>query len=441
MDFTADLMWDGASRDHEAETLELARTAALNDADKLVGPLVFQAANDVDLGHRLALAEPHLNAISSFRGYPVADLEEDLKRRWALLAESRAGQAKQAAVTRQVTAAQEQFMDQAVSRLAAMAAKDNPLVPMRECLRLATEAVQKHADAFPLAYESWGGTADGPITDRAKHWKPPGMKGAGGGAGAVDPGANGGASTFDNVHQRLDDMENRLGGGSPSGPSGPVSPTASLDAMAAGFMDRVKNWWSGNGSQPHTPAPSATPAPAPAAGGRAPLIAPSNNAASDHVDDAVTRHHDEQGRREFDNIMRRLDGDQAEMNHKWDTPRADRFESPADTEQRTQHLQNAHDRRTTDMEGRVDRLSDSLTPSAPSTPAGGFSHTDRSQVTNVPLHNAGPASFSHPDTGSGAGVGQQQLPTDPAPSFSHSQSHTSPRPQDHAFGGHFQYGA
>lgn len=426
MDFTADLMWDGATRDHDAESLEIARTAALLDADAMVGPLVFQASDAGDLGHRLALAEPHLQAIAERRGYPAEELTADLTRRWQLLASARATQAQQAAASRKVTAAQEAAMDQAVARLAAMAARENPLVPMTECLRLATEAVQKHADAFPLAYESWGGTGDGPFTDRAKHWKPPSMKG-GGASGAVDPGANGGSSTFDEVNRRLDEAENRVnsmsGSAGPSGPSGPASPTASLDAMAAGFMNRVRDWWRGDSAQQHhTPAPSATSGPEPSVAEHVGPYDPTGwhgNAPARHVEDAAdaaTEHaHDQAGRREFDDIMRGLNNDQAEMNRKWDTPAADRFENPADT---ATHLQNAHDRRVTDMEGRVDHLSDSLTPSVPSTPAGGFSHSERSQITNVPLHNAEPAAFSHAAPGTGGG--QQVLPTDPsAHAFSH----------------------
>lgn len=69
----------------------------------------------------------------------------------------------------------------------------------------------------------------------------------------------------------------------------------------------------------------------------------------------------------------------------------------------------------------MDSLGDSLTPTPPSTPAGGFSHSERSQITNVPMHNAEPADFSHVDTGTGGG--QQVLPTDPAEhAFSHRAS-------------------
>jgi hypothetical protein len=427
MDFTADLMWDGATRDHDAESLELARTAALLDADAMVGPLVFQASDAGDLGHRLALAEPHLQAIAERRGYPAEELTADLTRRWQLLASARTAQAQQAAASRKVTAAQEAAMDQAVASLAAMAARENPLVPMSECLRLATEAVQKHADAFPLAYESWGGTGDGPFMDRAKHWKPPSMKG-GGGSAAVDPGANGGDSTFDEVNRRLDQAENRVnsmsGGASPSGPSGPASPTASLDAMAAGFMNRVRDWWRGDSAAQHqAPAPSATPAPAASSEGHVAPYDPTGwhgNAPARHAEDAADaateRAHDQAGRREFDDIMRGLNDSQTEMNHKWDTPAADRFESPSE---RADSLEHGNNHRFNDMERRLNEAG---------APSGGHSH-----------HPA-PASFSHADSG-GASSGQQHLPTDPAPSFSHpSTPDTTRQRQDWAYGGHFQYG-
>lgn len=429
MDFTADLMWDGATRDHDAESLELARTAALLDADALVGPLVFQASDANDLGHRLALAEPHLQAIAERRGYPAEELTADLTRRWQLLASARATQAQQAAASRKVTAAQEAAMDQAVASLAALAARENPLVPMAECLRLATEAVQKHADAFPLAYESWGGTGDGPFTDRAKHWKPPSMKGGGGASAAVDPGSEGGSGTFDEVHQRLNDAESRVnalsGTASPSGPSGPASPTASLDAMAAGFMNRVRDWWRGDSAQQHhAPAPSATSEPAPSSAEHVGPYDPTGwhgNAPARHAEDAADaateRAHDQAGRREFDNIMNGLNNDQAEMNHKWDTPAADRFESPSE---RADSLEHGNNHRFNEMERRLDEAGAPTGHSAPAGVPGGFSHTD-----------------------SGASSGQQHLPTDPAGhTFSDpSTPDTSRHRQDWAYGGHFQYGA
>lgn len=238
------------------------------------------------------------------------------------------------------TTAAEQVMDTVAARLAAVAARQNPGVPMVECLKLATEAVRVHADAYPLAYESWGGTHDGPVSNRVKNFTPGQLPKAlpeSASGPAADPGANGGSGTFDEVKKRLDGLEEGLGS------------AASLDPTVAGFYQRLKDWWHGGEEAQHTPAaPTHAPAPAPAQ--RAPYMTPSNNAASDHVDDAVTRHHDEQGRREFNDIMNRLNGDQAEMNHKWDTPREDRFESPAETNQRTRYLQDAHDRRTTDME-------------------------------------------------------------------------------------------
>ncbi|MFJ4902891.1 hypothetical protein [Streptomyces sp. NPDC088727] len=383
------LMWDGATRDQDAENSELARTAALLDADRSLGPLVFQAVDSVDLGHRLALVKEHLEAISSLRGYPCEDLEADLKRRWQLLAEVRNTKAVQeserAVVSRRVTAAQEEVMDQAVVHLTAMAARENPLVPMSECLRLATEAVQKHADAFPLAYESWGGTGDGPITDRAKHWKPPRMPGSGAaatlpgtggtGEGGSATGGNADPNMFDEVHRRLDDAESRLN--SVSSPSGPTSPTASLDAMAAGFMDRVKNWWSGNGSgHQHPPTPSAAPAathlpaeteppdhsahPDAAHSGWVGPYDPTGwhggaprRHAEDAADLATERHHDDAGRREHDEIMRRLNNDHDEMRHKFDTPAADRFEGPKTHRENADRLQESNDSRMDNMERRV----------------------------------------------------------------------------------------
>jgi hypothetical protein len=332
---TASLMWDETGRDLDHEQRELARTAALNDAERTVGQFVYLAADNADLGHRLALAEPHLQAIAATRGYTVDELTGDLTERWQILSTARTAAAQKSAAVRRVTAAQEQAMDAVAARLAAVAARENPAVPMVECLRLATEAVRVHADAYPLAYESWGGAADGPFTDRAKHWKPPGMKGSGG-TGATDPGSEGGSSTFDDVHKRLDDMETRLAGPSgpaapPSGPGGPT--TASLQPTVAGFFDRLKDWWHGPTTTPSsTPAPAAAHnAPAPAAEEEAPEhVGPHDptgwhgNAPARHAEDladaAAERSHDEAGRREFDDIMHRLNNDQADMRHKFDNP-------------------------------------------------------------------------------------------------------------------------
>lgn len=406
---TSSLMWDETGRDYDAERRELSRTAALADAERLVGQFVYQATSDVDLDNRFALAQEQLRAVAVGRGYPLQYLHADLTERWQLLAQARTAAEQKTAARRQVTAAAEQAMDAVAARLAAVAARQNPDVPMVECLKLASEAVRKHADAYPLAYESWGGTHDGPVTDRVKNFTPGGMPKAlpdSASGPAADPGPGGGSGTFDNVHQRLDELERKL-----------PAAAASLDPTVAGFYQRLKDWWHGPSQTP-----ASTPAPASAAPAaheeRAPYMIPSNNAASDHVDDVVRRHHDEQGRREFDEIMRRLDSDQAEMNHKWDTPHADRFENPAET---AHHLQNANDRRQSDMESRVDSLGDSLKPTPPATPESGFSHAERSQITNVPLHNAEPASFSHPEMGPGGG--QQMLPSDPsAHGFSHRAS-------------------
>ncbi|MGW1436839.1 hypothetical protein ACWD7M_16510 [Streptomyces griseus] len=205
MDFTS-LLWEETGRDIDAEQIELARTAALTDASALVGPLLFQAVDEEDFGHRLALAAPHLQAISAKRGYSVEDLAGDLTKRYALLREAARGRQEKQAEARVVTAAQEARMDAHVAQLAARAARENPHVPMSECLRLATEAVAKHADAYPLAYESWGGTHDGPVTDRAKNWTPPALPGSGGGpsspAAAAPPAA---APAGDNPLQGFDD--------------------------------------------------------------------------------------------------------------------------------------------------------------------------------------------------------------------------------------------
>ncbi|MGA5598378.1 hypothetical protein ACPCSE_29510 [Streptomyces cellulosae] len=420
----ANLMWDETARDYDAEQRETSRTAALADAERLVGEYVYRATSDVDLAHRLALAESQLQAIATQRLYPVNALNGDLRKRWRLLSQARAAAEAQEAQQRtasQRTAAAEQAMDVVTARLAALAARENPGVPVTECLKLATEAVRKHADAYPLAYESWGGAADGPITDRAKHFQPGGMP-KGNTGQAADPGPNGGAGTFDDVHKRLDDLDNRLGPSS--------STTAALDPVTAGMWQRLKDWWQGGDNTPSS-APAAA-APTPAAVSEPEHVGPYDPTgwhggaparhAEDLADQAAERAHDQAGRREYDDIMRRLDNDQAEMSRKWDTPRSERFESTEDTNQRTKYLQDAHDRRSSDMEQRLDSLSDSLKPSPPSTPASGFSHAERPQITNVPLHDAEPPEFSHADAGTAPG-GQQTLPTDPADhGFSHRAS-------------------
>ncbi|MGW7100425.1 hypothetical protein [Streptomyces sp. NPDC054838] len=365
MDFTS-LLWDETSRDVEAERMELARTAALADADTMLGALVFQATDTEDLSHRLALAEPHLQSIAQQRGYPMADLGADIVRRWELLHEARrvAGVAQaRTAARRKVTAAQEALMDSAVARLAAHAARENPMVPMAECLRIASEAVRRHADAYPLAYESWGGTHDGPITDRVKKWQPPGLGGkpqSGSGAAAVAPG-DGGPDTFNEVHDRLDALDQQLANSAPPGPSGPTSPTASLDPVMAGIMQRLKDWWK--------PAPQHTPAPqvaAPAHVVQQPVheehVGPydptgwwagsASREADDRADLAQQNAHDTQGHNEYHELMRNLDHAQSEMSHKWDTPAADRFEGPAE---RADHAQRVNDARFNHMEQRLDQ--------------------------------------------------------------------------------------
>jgi tetrahydromethanopterin S-methyltransferase subunit G len=401
MDFGS-LMWDETGRDLDHEKRELSRTAALADAERTVGQFLYLAADQADLGHRLALAEDKLQAIASARGYGVEQLTGDLTERWQLLSQARTAAARKTAARRQVTATAEMAMDAVAARLAVVAARQNPAVPMAECLKLAAEAVAKHANAYPLAYESWGGTGDGPITERAKNFTPksdPPKPYDPSSAPDPDPGM------FDSVHKRLDDLETKLG-----------ETTASLEPTVAGFFQRLKDWW--HGSPEQAPAHTPAPAPAPAAEERAPYMIPTNNAASDHVDDVVQRHHDEQGRREFNEIMRRLDSDQAEMRHKFDTSSRDRFEHP---EQVSHYLQGENDRRAADMEGRLDSLGDSVKPTPPSTPAGGFSHGPRHQVTDAPLDHPEPATFSHAEHGHGGG--QQMLPTDPAEhAFSHRAS-------------------
>ncbi|MFD7835631.1 hypothetical protein [Streptomyces sp. NPDC059761] len=363
MDYTS-LLWEETGRDVEAERAELARTAALADADQILGALVFPAIDTLDFSHRLALAESSLQAIAQRRGYAVADLEADIVHRWELLNEARTAadtaQLRSAAAM-QVTAAQEERMDSAVARLAALAARENPMVPMSECLRVASEAVRKHADAYPLAYESWGGTHDGPITDRAKKWRPPGMGGGSNPAAATAPG-DGGEGTFDEVHDRLDALDQQLANSGPSGPSGPTSPTASLDPLMAGVMQRLKDWWRPQQQeQPHvTPvaAPSHTEEPAHHEEHVAPYdptgwwAGSASREAEDRADLGQQNSHDTQGRNEYHDLMHSLDHAQSEMSHKWDTPAADRFESPAE---RAEHARRVNDARFNHMDQRLDQ--------------------------------------------------------------------------------------
>ncbi|MGW9067936.1 hypothetical protein ACWGQT_00590 [Streptomyces yangpuensis] len=358
-------LWDETGRDIEAERLELARTAALTDADRTLGALVFPAVNTADLSHRLALVEPQLQAIAQRRAYPIASLEADLVRRWELFSEARSAADTaelRAVAARQVTAGQEAQMDAAVARLAAVAARENPEVPMAECLRVASEAVRKHADAYPLAYESWGGTGDGPITDRAKKWRPPGMSGGGSSApaAAVKPG-DGGEGTFDEVHDRLDALDQQLSNAGPSRPSGPASPTASLDPLTAGVMQRLKDWWRPKPQEHETPA-VATPGHVAEPEHHEEHVAPydptgwwagsASREAEDRADLGQQNTHDTQGRNEYHELMRNLDNAQSEMNHKWNTPAADRFESPAE---RADHAQRVNDARFNHMDQRLDQ--------------------------------------------------------------------------------------
>lgn len=166
-----ELMWDEAVRDRTAEQAELARTAALTDAERMVWPLLSRAGDERDLEHRLALADRQLQAIAGHRGYALEELQADLSRRWQLLAEARSA-VQAAEPTVEEVARQQQAYLGAVARLTAQAAADNPALPYAQCQQLAEEAVRKQADAFPLAYESWGYGGDGPFTDRAKNWQP-----------------------------------------------------------------------------------------------------------------------------------------------------------------------------------------------------------------------------------------------------------------------------
>lgn len=162
------LMWEDATRDQEAERAELSRTAALTEAEQAVWPLLALAGDRGDLDHRLALAQDRIASIASRRGYDGQHLRADMVRRWELLDEAR-----QADFKRQRTAAfQRDARTRAEAQLTARAALDNPGVPLAECQRLAAEAVTKEADAYPLAYESWGSVPDGPFTHRVKNWAP-----------------------------------------------------------------------------------------------------------------------------------------------------------------------------------------------------------------------------------------------------------------------------
>lgn len=367
------LLWDETSRDMESERLELARTAAMNDAQQLVGPLVFQASTEADLGHRLALAEPHLHAIAQKRGYPASDLEADLRRQWGLLAHARTVTAGQEAERRTVTAAAEQRMDQAVARLAARAAKENPAVPMAECLRMATEAVAKHADAYPLAYESWGGTADGPITDRAKHWKPPGMKTPGAPASPAAAAAPTGGAADDvakldaDLGAARDDMAPRWD-----------AVTASWD-WSKPFRnagDALRDRWNRTTGDPDL-----------------------HQSESDWTDDHKAWNEN-------------LDHAQDEMSAKWDANAAAPGASHHHQPSQSSDLLSGFDQARTEMNQKWDAnaaapgASEGYTPARPEVP-GGFSDAD--------------SASHHPH--------QDSLPTDPYPTFTHQHGSDAPLPR------------
>lgn len=182
MSMFTDLMWDSAGRDLEGEQRELARTAAMADAEATVWPMLALAKTELELGHRMALSEEALQRVAERRGVGVEELQEVLERRWRLLAEARALAAPQvpiaveAAAEPEVDPEAELALANAVARMAATAAAENPHLPMEACLKLAEAAAARHVTAaFPLSYESWGHVVNGPIMDRIKSWKPSGV--------------------------------------------------------------------------------------------------------------------------------------------------------------------------------------------------------------------------------------------------------------------------
>ncbi len=191
-DIAHGLMWDHAIADVEAEQRELARTAALTDAEAL-WPLLQAAADSTDLEHRLALSSERLSAIAQRRGYPLQDLHEDLQSRFELLAEARARREQQHTGARQEQQAREDNdarWAQVIGVMASRAAADNPLLPLDQCIDLATQAAREHlmvtADG-PLDYSSWNNVPDGPFTQRAKDWSPSDPTGSSQGQGGGDP--------------------------------------------------------------------------------------------------------------------------------------------------------------------------------------------------------------------------------------------------------------
>lgn len=174
----ADLMWSNAGRDLGEEQQERARTAALHDAQAAVWPLIAQASTEAEMGHRLALARHHLQAVADQRGYGREALEADLVRRWKILAEARAAAAPAAAASG-VQEEDEEDGDPvralAVARMAATAAAENPGLPFAACLELAEAAADRHLTveaAYPLAYDNWSHVVNGPLMERLKSWKP-----------------------------------------------------------------------------------------------------------------------------------------------------------------------------------------------------------------------------------------------------------------------------
>ncbi|MFE6000268.1 hypothetical protein ACFQ6C_25965 [Streptomyces sp. NPDC056454] len=364
MDFTS-LLWEETGRDIDAERTELARTAALTDASALVGPLLFQAASQEDFGHRLALVQPHLRAISAKRGYPVEELAGDLTQRYELLREADQGRQEKQAERRAVTAAQEAHMDAHVAQLAARAARENPQVPMSECLRLATEAVKKHADAYPLAYESWGGTGDGPITERAKNFTPPALPGSGSGPSspaATSPAAA--AAPDDNPLRGFDDAAASL--------------RPRWDALTGSSALRADAAW--DWGKPFRQV-------------RDHLTDRWNEATGD----PTLRKSDEDWDHDHGQWSHNLDRAQHEMSQKWDANAAAPGASPE--HQHTHDLLHGFDQARAEMDKKWD-----ANAAAPGASPG--------------YHRPVPeAHFSHPDTSTGGG--QQHLPTAATPTFSH----------------------
>ena len=80
-------LWTEASFDHDA----IARQAALDGADaglRGMFPFLAAARSEVELGHRLALADERLTAIALQHGLDPAEVAAMARRRWALYREA-----------------------------------------------------------------------------------------------------------------------------------------------------------------------------------------------------------------------------------------------------------------------------------------------------------------------------------------------------------------